>query len=71
VERLAEALLKLIKDENLRREMGARGQPRAVEFDWSLLAKKLTELYTETLNRVNRQPAEVPSPSSDTALGQY
>jgi phosphatidylinositol alpha-mannosyltransferase len=70
-EKLAEALLKLIKDENLRREMGARGQPRAIQFDWSLLAKKLVDFYTDTLNRVNQQPAEIPSPPSGTASGQH
>jgi phosphatidylinositol alpha-mannosyltransferase len=70
-EMLAEALLKLIKDENLRREMGARGQPRAIQFDWSLLAKKLVDFYTDTLNRVNQQPAEIPSPPSGTASGQH
>jgi phosphatidylinositol alpha-mannosyltransferase len=52
-EKLAEAILKLVRDKNLRQEMGARGKPRAMQYDWPLLARQLMDFYTETLDRVN------------------
>jgi phosphatidylinositol alpha-mannosyltransferase len=58
-EKLAEAILKLIRDEKLRREMGSRGKPRAMQYDWPLLAGKLLEFYTETLAKVNH-PESIP-----------
>jgi phosphatidylinositol alpha-mannosyltransferase len=56
-EKLAEAILKLLRDTNLRREMGSRGKPRAMQYDWTLVSRKLLDFYTETLNRVNRRDA--------------
>jgi phosphatidylinositol alpha-mannosyltransferase len=53
VEKLAEALLQLIRDESLRRQMGARGKPKAQQYDWSVLAGKLLDFYTATLQKVN------------------
>ena len=72
-EKLAEALLKLIKDKNLRREMGDRGKPRAMQYDWSLLAHKLLDFYTETLNKVNHHQAVTEEKSSQVRLasGQH
>jgi phosphatidylinositol alpha-mannosyltransferase len=52
--KLAEAILKLIKDKNLRDEMGTRGKPTAMQYDWPLLARKLLDFYAVTLNRINR-----------------
>jgi phosphatidylinositol alpha-mannosyltransferase len=56
-EKLAEAILKLIKDKNLRREMGARGKPKAMQYDWPLLAAKLIDFYSKTLDKINRHKA--------------
>jgi phosphatidylinositol alpha-mannosyltransferase len=50
---LADAIFKLIRDEALRREMGARGKPKAQQYDWSILAKKLLDFYAATLEKVN------------------
>jgi len=43
-EKLAEALLRLIRDKQLRQQMGARGKPRAMQYEWSLLAKQLLDV---------------------------
>jgi phosphatidylinositol alpha-mannosyltransferase len=73
VDKLAEAMLKLIKDKNLRQEMGARGKPRASQFDWSIIARRLMDFYTETLNRVNHHQAatEAKSPPVNVVSGQH
>jgi phosphatidylinositol alpha-mannosyltransferase len=52
--RLAEALMRLIKDKQLREQMGERGKPRALQYDWSLIAKKVLDFYAETLNKIKR-----------------
>jgi phosphatidylinositol alpha-mannosyltransferase len=57
--KLAEAIIRLIKDEKLRQDMGARGKPKAEQYDWSVLAKRVLDFYTETLNRI-KQPGEIP-----------
>jgi phosphatidylinositol alpha-mannosyltransferase len=49
--KLAEAILKLIRDERLRQEMGARGKPRAEQFDWSLISQKLVGIYQEAIKK--------------------
>jgi phosphatidylinositol alpha-mannosyltransferase len=53
VEKLAGALFKLIRDERLRQEMGERGKPKAQQYDWSILARKLLDFYTATLDKVH------------------
>ena len=63
VEKLAEAIFKLVKDEKLRQDMGARGKPKAEQYDWSILAKRVLDFYTETLNRI-KQPGA--SPETET-----
>jgi phosphatidylinositol alpha-mannosyltransferase len=72
VEKLAEAILKLVKDEKLRQEMGTRGKPRAQQFDWSVIAQKVMDFYLATLNRVNRPmlSATGKSPPAAVAIGQ-
>jgi phosphatidyl-myo-inositol alpha-mannosyltransferase len=50
--KLAEAILRLVRDKQLRQQMGERGRPKAMQYDWPLLANKLLDFYTETLNRV-------------------
>jgi phosphatidylinositol alpha-mannosyltransferase len=57
--KLAEAIIRLIKDEKLREDMGARGKPKAEQYDWSILAKRVLDFYTETLNRI-KQPGAIP-----------
>ena len=57
--KLAEAILKLGTDEKLRQQMGARGKPKATQYDWSLVAKRVLDFYTETLDRV-KQPEAIP-----------
>jgi phosphatidylinositol alpha-mannosyltransferase len=52
--RLAEALMMLIKDKQLREQMGERGKPRALQYDWSLIAKKVLDFYADTLNKIKR-----------------
>jgi phosphatidylinositol alpha-mannosyltransferase len=65
--RLAEALSKLIRDENLRREMGARGKPKAQQYDWSLVAHQVLDVYAEVLDR-EKQVKSTPETSSGTTL---
>ncbi|HTY81850.1 MAG TPA: glycosyltransferase family 4 protein [Dehalococcoidales bacterium] len=48
-EKLAEAILKLIADKKLRQDMGARGKPRAEEFDWKVISRKIMDVYEKTL----------------------
>ncbi len=62
-EKLAEAILKLGSDEQLRRQMGARGKPKAMQYDWPLLAKRMLDFYVETLDRIKRPEA---TPEADT-----
>jgi phosphatidylinositol alpha-mannosyltransferase len=58
--KLAEALLRLLKDEQLRHDMGGRGKPKAQEYDWTHLSRKVLDFYTDTLNRINNREAEAP-----------
>jgi phosphatidylinositol alpha-mannosyltransferase len=53
-EKLAEALLRLIRDRQLREQMGDRGKPRALQYEWSTIAKKLLDFYTDTLNKCKK-----------------
>ena len=53
-EKLAEAILRLIRDKQLREQMGARGKPRAIQYEWSTIAGKLLDFYTDTLNNIKK-----------------
>jgi len=53
-EKLAEAILKLARDKKLREEMGARGKPRAAQYNWPVVAKKVLDIYEGVLAK-NRQ----------------
>jgi phosphatidylinositol alpha-mannosyltransferase len=53
ISKLAEALFKLIRDKQLRQQMGDRGKPKAQQYDWSVLAGRLLDFYTATLDRVH------------------
>ncbi len=48
---LAEALIKLLTDEPLRRTMGAKGLLRAREFSWDEIAVRIADYYREVLDR--------------------
>ncbi len=47
--KLAEALLKLMRNKQLRQDMGKRGIIKAKQYDWSKIANKLLDLYHEIL----------------------
>jgi phosphatidylinositol alpha-mannosyltransferase len=64
---LAEAILRLIKDKQLREQMGARGKPKAMQFDWSIIAGKVLDFYTETLNRIKHTEAPRGTSTSETS----
>lgn len=47
---LARALLSLMSDEPLRRQMGARGMATAQQYDWKKIARQVFELYIKVLS---------------------
>jgi phosphatidylinositol alpha-mannosyltransferase len=49
-EKLANALVSLMTDERLRREMGARGKVRAAEYGWQIVARRVMDYYNKVLN---------------------
>lgn len=57
-EKIAEAILKLGADKKLCQQMGTMGKPKAMQYDWSLLAKRMLDFYTETLDTI-KQPESV------------
>ena len=66
-DKLAEAILKLIRDKQLRQQMGERGKVNAYKYDWEILATRLLDFYTDTLNRVHHQ-GDAPGVSSGDNL---
>ncbi|MCJ7605931.1 MAG: glycosyltransferase family 4 protein [Dehalococcoidales bacterium] len=66
-DKLAEAILKLIRDKRLRQQMGERGKENAYKYDWEILATRLLDFYTDTLNRVHHQ-GDAPGASSGDNL---
>jgi phosphatidylinositol alpha-mannosyltransferase len=48
-EKLAEAILKLIKNKQLREQMGKQGVVRTQQYDWSIIAGKLLDIYKGVL----------------------
>lgn len=67
-ERLAEALARLIKDRQLREQMGARGRPRAEQYEWSLIAERLMNFYTDTLNKIKKTTPESVQKEPETVI---
>ncbi len=49
-EMLAQALVSLMTDEPLRRQMGARGQRKAQDYSWEHLAKRVLNYYLRILS---------------------
>lgn len=56
-EKLAEALLRLLRDKQLREQMGNRGIPRAKQYEWTTIAARLLKFYQDTLDNVKRNNA--------------
>jgi phosphatidylinositol alpha-mannosyltransferase len=52
IEKLAEAIQRLIKNKQLRQKMGERGMSRAKQFDWTIIASKVLNLYQRTLDNI-------------------
>ena len=66
-EKLAEALMKMMTDEPLRQQMGARGRPKALEYDWARIARRLLDFYVKTLNKIT--PKETISEAETLPVG--
>ena len=61
---LAEALVKLLNDEPLRRAMGEKGIVRSRDFSWDEISVRVVDYYREVLERHERQVAR------DASAGQ-
>ena len=48
---LADAIVTLLQDATLRREMGARGQDKAPRYDWAIIAGRVLDLYHQVVHR--------------------
>ncbi len=72
-EKLAEALVTLISDESLRQQMGARGRPKALEYDWACIAQRVLNYYQETLDKIAPPKAipEAEAPPVSAASGKH
>jgi phosphatidylinositol alpha-mannosyltransferase len=49
-EMLARALISLLTDESLRREMGARGRVKALDYSWERVAQRVLQYYIRVLS---------------------
>jgi glycosyltransferase involved in cell wall biosynthesis len=52
---LAQAMTELLRDDHLRKKLGAAGQKRASEYSWSLTAARIREVYKEAIARFKRR----------------
>jgi phosphatidylinositol alpha-mannosyltransferase len=57
-QKLAEAILKLINDKQLRQQMGERGIARAKQYDWPIIVGRVLDLYKKTLDNINQNAAK-------------
>jgi len=53
-EKLAEGILKLIKDKKLRQQMGQRGIEKARQYDWSIIAARIIDIYKNVLKNTKK-----------------
>jgi glycosyltransferase involved in cell wall biosynthesis len=53
---LAQALISLANDAQLRQEMGARGKIKAAEYGWERIAQRVMDYYKAVLKQ--RSPEE-------------
>ena len=49
-EKLAEALISLLRDTSLRQEVETRGRLKAMEYDWEHIAQRIMDFYAKVLN---------------------
>lgn len=73
VDKLAEALFALINNEPLRQQMGARGRPKALQYDWTYVAQRVLDYYQEILNKI-ASPEVIPEKEASlvsTASGKH
>jgi phosphatidylinositol alpha-mannosyltransferase len=57
--KLAEAILKLINNKQLRQQMGDRGITRAKQYDWPIIAKRVLDLYKTTLDNIKKSESKL------------
>jgi phosphatidylinositol alpha-mannosyltransferase len=69
-DKLAEAIITLINDKQLRQQMGNQGRLRALEFDWTRLARRILDFYTAILNRT-APPEETKAQRVSAASGSH
>ncbi|MBN1160912.1 MAG: glycosyltransferase family 4 protein [Dehalococcoidales bacterium] len=55
--KLAEAILRLLRNKQLRQQMGNRGIPRARQFDWEIVARKVLDVYSQVLTNIRQSTA--------------
>ena len=48
---LAEAIVRLLRDSALRREMGERGQRKAAQYDWSIIGRQVMDVYEQVVQK--------------------
>jgi len=53
---LAQAITRLLKDENLRATMGRAGRATAEKYGWERVGRQVLEFYTRTLEGRNQTP---------------
>jgi phosphatidylinositol alpha-mannosyltransferase len=51
---MAKAILLILNDDTLRRQMGARGREKAQRFSWSNVAKEIEDFYFEAVKAKSR-----------------
>jgi glycosyltransferase involved in cell wall biosynthesis len=51
VEDLADKIMTILKNEELREKMGEAGRKRAKEFTWDKIAERTVEMYKEILSK--------------------
>jgi len=51
-DKLADALIKMITDKSMREQMGSRGRPTAMQYDWPNIARRVLDYYEKTLERI-------------------
>lgn len=51
-DKLAEALVTMITDKEMREQMGQQGRPTALQYDWNTIARRVMDYYEKTLKRI-------------------
>jgi phosphatidylinositol alpha-mannosyltransferase len=52
--KIAEGILKLIKDKQLRQQMGKQGIQKAKQYDWTIIASKILDVYKSVLKNYKK-----------------